>query len=269
MTAPVLTLLEPHKPFVVYSDASKAGLGLVFALKIWRHYLYAKKCEVFTYHKSLKYMFKHKNLNMRQRRWLELISDYQCDIKYHPRKANVVVVALSRKSISEDLYILSLEVNSLLCSMRKLLIENRSQQVILTAVQEFIPLDWEELKDRQKKDSKLAEVIGKIEKSEGLMDFSIREDGTLYYKNRRVIPYEDVPGSEAAFLVGRNEEGLAEFVNKCSVCRLVKEEHQKPADSLERRMKIYIAEIVRLDGVPKTIVSDRDPRFMSRFWQSL
>ena len=166
-TAPVLTLPEPLKPFVVYSDASKAGLGcvlmqegrvvayasrqlknheqnypthdlelaaVVFALKIWRHYLYGEKCEVFTDHKSLQYLFEQKNLNMRQRRWLELISDYQCNIKYHPGKANVVADALSRKSRVEDSSILSSEVNSLLCSMRKLLIENRNWEVVLTTV---------------------------------------------------------------------------------------------------------------------------------------
>jgi hypothetical protein len=117
--------------FVVYSDASKKGLGcvfvqndnviayascqlksyeqnyptcdlelavVVFALKIWRHYLYNEKCEIYTDHKSLKYFFTQKELNMRQMRWLELIKDYDCKINYHPSKANVVVDALSRKS---------------------------------------------------------------------------------------------------------------------------------------------------------------------------
>ncbi|KAL8100489.1 hypothetical protein AgCh_032666 [Apium graveolens] len=70
---------------------------IVFALKIWRHYLYEEKCEIFTDHKSLKYIFTPKELNMRQRRWLELIKDYDCEILYHPEKANVVADALSRK----------------------------------------------------------------------------------------------------------------------------------------------------------------------------
>jgi hypothetical protein len=72
--------------------------SVVHALKTWRHYLMGKRCEVFTDHKSLKYMFTQKELNMRQRRWLELIKDYDLSLQYHPGKANVVADALSRKS---------------------------------------------------------------------------------------------------------------------------------------------------------------------------
>jgi hypothetical protein len=67
-------------------------------LKIWRHYLYGQKCDVYTNHKSLKYIFIQSELIMRQRTWLELIKDYELEIHYHPGKANVVVDALSRKS---------------------------------------------------------------------------------------------------------------------------------------------------------------------------
>ncbi|XP_038887208.1 uncharacterized protein LOC120077398 [Benincasa hispida] len=71
--------------------------AVVFALKIWRHYLYGEKIQIFTDHKSLKYFFTQKELNMRQRRWLELVKDYDCEILYHPGKVNVVANALSRK----------------------------------------------------------------------------------------------------------------------------------------------------------------------------
>ena len=71
----------------------------MFSLKIWRHYLYGEKCRIFTDHKSLKYLFTHKELNLRQRRWLELFKDYDCIVYYHPGKANVVADALSRKMI--------------------------------------------------------------------------------------------------------------------------------------------------------------------------
>ncbi|GJV69731.1 putative reverse transcriptase domain-containing protein [Tanacetum coccineum] len=114
--------------FVVYCDASHQGLGavlmqrekviayaslqlkpneenytthdlelgaVVFALKIWRHYLYGTKCTVFADHKSLQHILDQKDLNMRQRCWLELLADYDCEIRYHPRKANVVADALS------------------------------------------------------------------------------------------------------------------------------------------------------------------------------
>ncbi|KAJ0916075.1 putative nucleotidyltransferase, Ribonuclease H [Helianthus annuus] len=128
--APILTLPEGNDDFVVYCDASKLGLGcvlmqrnkviayasrqlkvheknytthdlelgaVVFALKIWRHYLYGTKCVVFTDHKSLQHIFNQKELNMRQRCWVELLNDYDCEIRYHPGKANVVADALSRK----------------------------------------------------------------------------------------------------------------------------------------------------------------------------
>ncbi|KAL0549929.1 hypothetical protein IC582_014424 [Cucumis melo] len=131
MSALVLTILDGSGSFMIYSDASKKGLGcvlmqqgkvaaydsrylksheqnypthnlelavVVFALKIWRHYLYGEKIQIFIDHKSLKYFFTYKELNMRQRRWLELVKDYDCEISYHPGKTNVVANALSRKA---------------------------------------------------------------------------------------------------------------------------------------------------------------------------
>jgi hypothetical protein len=130
-TAQVLIMPYIHKGFDVYCDASRQGLGcvlmqegkvaayasrqlrkheqnyhthdlelaaIVHALKIWRHYMIGNKCQIFTDHKSLKYIFTQRDLNLRQRRWLELIKDYDLDIQYHPGKANIVADALSRKS---------------------------------------------------------------------------------------------------------------------------------------------------------------------------
>ncbi|GJY44722.1 putative reverse transcriptase domain-containing protein [Tanacetum coccineum] len=70
---------------------------VVFAFKTWRHYLYGMKSVIYTDHKSFQHIFVQKELNMRQRRWIELFSDYDCEILYHPRKANVVADAFSRK----------------------------------------------------------------------------------------------------------------------------------------------------------------------------
>jgi hypothetical protein len=72
--------------------------AVVHALKIWRHYLIGHKSDIYTDHKSLKYIFTQLNLNLRQHRWLELIKDYDLEVHYHPGKANVVADALSRKS---------------------------------------------------------------------------------------------------------------------------------------------------------------------------
>ena len=74
--------------------------AVVFALKIWRHYLYGTKCTIFTDHKSLQHILNQKELNMRQRRWVELLNDYECEIKYHLGKDNVAADALSRKEYS-------------------------------------------------------------------------------------------------------------------------------------------------------------------------
>jgi hypothetical protein len=83
---------------VNYSTHDLELATVVHALKIWRHYLMGKRCELYTDHKSLKYIFTQSNLNLRQRRWLELIKDYDIGINYHPGKANVVANALSRRS---------------------------------------------------------------------------------------------------------------------------------------------------------------------------
>jgi hypothetical protein len=129
-SAPVLILPDLTKKFDIYCDASRQGLkcvlmqegqvvcyasrqlwkheenypthdlelaAVVHALKIWRHYLIGHRCEIYSDHKSLKYIFTQNDLNLQQRRWLELIKDYDLGINYHPGKANVVADALSRK----------------------------------------------------------------------------------------------------------------------------------------------------------------------------
>ena len=90
--------MKPYEQNYPIHDLKLAAV--VFALKIWQHYLYGEKCRIFTDHKNLKYLLTWKELNLRQRRWLELFKDYDCIIYYHPGKANVVADALSRKTIS-------------------------------------------------------------------------------------------------------------------------------------------------------------------------
>nr|GEW49621.1 putative reverse transcriptase domain-containing protein [Tanacetum cinerariifolium] len=108
-SAPNLALSEGSEDFVIYCDASLKGYGAVL-MQLWRHYLYGVKCIVFTDHKSLQYILDQKKLNMRQRRWIELLSDYDCEIHYHPGKVNVMADALSRKEREKPLRVRSLVI---------------------------------------------------------------------------------------------------------------------------------------------------------------
>jgi len=95
LTAYISRQLKTYEVNYLVHDLELAAV--VFALRVWRHYLYGSQVQIFTDHKSLKYLMSQKELNMRQRRWVELIKDYDCIIDYHPGKANVVADALSRK----------------------------------------------------------------------------------------------------------------------------------------------------------------------------
>ena len=91
--------LKTHEKNYPTHDLELAAV--VFALKSWRHYLYGERFEFFSDHKSLKYIFTQKDLNLRERRWMEILEDYDFELQYHPGKANVVADALSRKSYAE------------------------------------------------------------------------------------------------------------------------------------------------------------------------
>jgi hypothetical protein len=217
MTAPILVMHDMEKPFSIYCDASGQGLGcvlmqdghvvayasrqlrkheahyptldlelaiVVHALKIWRHYLMGKRCELYTGHKSLKYIFTQSNLNLRQRRWLELIKDYDLGINYHPVKANVVVDALSRRS-----HVSQLVVNSM---PFELCVEFDKLNHRIVANTEVMEMEvgsslLQEIRRGQLEDEKLQEIKHNIKekKSSG---FSEDDEGVLWYKGRICVP---------------------------------------------------------------------------------
>ena len=184
----MLALPVSGKEFTVYSDASIQGLGcvlmqeerviayasrqlkphekkypvhdlelaaVVLALKLWRHYLYGTKCQLFTDHKSLKYIFTQKELNMRQRRWLELIKDYDLDILYHPGKANVVADALSRKK-NYSLATMLTQQKPLLDELQKLELEVLLEPVeVRLASLRLQPTLFERIKEAQRQDPEI------------------------------------------------------------------------------------------------------------------
>ena len=147
--------------------------AVVFALKIWRHYLYGEKCRIFTNHKSLKYLITQKDLNLRQHHLLELFKDYDCIIDYHPGKANVVADALSRKMIStltlKD-YDWRFDSNGALLAQLRVI--PGLKQMIVNA---------------QKDDANLEDIV-QLVSTRDKTDYAIDESGGLLYKSRLCVP---------------------------------------------------------------------------------
>ena len=319
--------------------------AVVFALKIWRHYLYGEKVDIYTDHKSLKYFFTQKELNMRQRRWLELLKDYDHTIQYHPGKANVVADALSRKSYASTSALLTTQ-KCILYDLQKMEIELKTpgthSKIAHVRVE---PTLIDKIKAAQATDPELINMIKKVQEG-AIPEARIDEKGILRVNSRLCVPNDPElkhkimmeahntpfaihPGGTKMYRDLRHtfwwnnmKREIAEFISRCLTCQRVKAEHQVPKGplqslevpewkwehinmdfvtglpkvsqgldaiwvivdrltksahflpirenfSLERLAGMYINEIVRLHGMPVSIVSDRDPRFTSRFWISL
>ncbi|GJR67848.1 putative reverse transcriptase domain-containing protein, partial [Tanacetum coccineum] len=173
-SAPILALPEGAKNFIIYCDALHRRLGaVVFALKIWRPYMYGTKCTVFTDHKSLQHILDQKELNMRKRRLLELLSDYDSKIRYHPRKANIVADALSRKEQIKPLRVRALVMT-----------------IGLDLPKEILNAQTEA---RKPKNFEVEDVGGMIREEK----LEPRADGTLHLKNR-IFTYKEEMDLETA-----------------------------------------------------------------------
>jgi hypothetical protein len=289
----VLAVPEIGKDFMVYCDASKNGIGcvlmqdrkviayrsrqlrphevnypthdlelaaVVFALKGWRHFLYGAKGKLYTDHKSLKYFFTQKELNMRQQRLLELIKDYDFTINYTPGKANVVADALSKKSTDtqplsrelpkellmdlERLEIQCLEVKSLGSLSAMKVMEERQSDLKYTIFR------------RQEEDPFIEEEIRRIEGGRP-SEFRLGDFRSLWFHNRLRVPdipkikdlilkeahetpYSIHPGStkmymdiEELFWWNNMKREIAKFVSECHTCQRVKAEHQSPAGLMQ------------------------------------
>ena len=223
MTAPVLALPSGKNGYVVYNDASREGLGcvlmqngrviayasrqlkkheqnypthdleltaVVFALKIWRHYLYGVPCQIFTDHKSLQYIFTQKELNLRQRRWLELIKDYDYTIEYHPGKANVVADALSRKPEGSYTYLQTIYL-PLLIELRSLGVQLQVADTGTLLASFYVrSLVVDQIKEGQKQVSEMIMLRAEIEGGRK-PEFQIRDDGVIVRGSRMCVPEID------------------------------------------------------------------------------
>ncbi|GJX95543.1 putative reverse transcriptase domain-containing protein [Tanacetum coccineum] len=235
-SAPILALPEGSKDFVVYCDASHKGLGDVLMQREKRHYLYETKCTVSTDHKSLQHILDQKELNMRQRRWLELLSDYDCEIRYHSGKANVVADALSRKEQNKPLRVRALVMTIGL---------NLPKQILEAQIEAQKPENF-----------KKEDVRGMIKKDIPKEKLEPRADRTLclngkswlpcYGDLRTVIMHESYkskysihPGSDKMYQDMKKlywwpnmKADIATYVSKCLTCAKVKAEHQRPSGLL-------------------------------------
>nr|GEZ18239.1 putative reverse transcriptase domain-containing protein [Tanacetum cinerariifolium] len=244
-SAHILALPEGAKDFIHEKNYTTHDLELgevVFALKIWRHYLYGTKCTMFTDHKSLQHILDQKELNMRQCRWLELLSDYDCEIGYHPGKANVVADDFSRKE-----WIKPLRVRALVMMIGL----DLPKQIFGAQTEAKKPenLKKEDVGGMLIENSKDPEIFRK-EKLEP------RTDGTLCFNNRSRLPcYGDLralimheahkskysvhPGSDKMYQDLKQlywwpdmKADIATYISKCLTCLRVKAEHQKPSGLL-------------------------------------
>nr|GEU36341.1 putative reverse transcriptase domain-containing protein [Tanacetum cinerariifolium] len=286
-SAPILALPEGTENIIVYCDASLKGYGavlmqrekviayasrqlkkheenymthdlelgaVVFALRLWRHYLYGTKCTVYTDHKSLQYILDQKELNMRQRRWIELLSDYDCEICYHPaqieamkeenvRAENLGIRDMIMHESHKSKYSIHLGSDKMYQDLKKLYWWPNMKADIATFVSKC--LTCAKVKNEQQKPSDLLQQpeILELKWEKITMDFVSGLPKTL-------------SGYDSIWVI---------------VDRLTKSAHflsTKKTDSIEKLAQLYLKEIVCRHGVPVSIISDRDIRIDTYLWSN-
>ncbi|GKB57161.1 reverse transcriptase domain-containing protein [Tanacetum coccineum] len=246
--------------------------AVVFTLKTWRHYLYGTKSVIYTDHKSLQHIFDQKELNMRQRRWIELFSDYKCEIRYHPGKANVVADALSRK---ERLKPRRENVPAKSLHGLDQQMEKKEDESLY-----FMDCIWVPLVGGVR-----TVIMDEAHKSK----YSMHPRADKMYHDLRDMYWwsgmkRDIATYQLEISEWKWDKITMDFITKLPrsknghdtiwviVDRLTKSAHFldiREDYSTERLAKIYIDEIVVRHGVPVSIISYRDGRFTSRSWQTV
>ena len=288
-SAPILIVLDRGQGYTVYCDASRARLGcvlmqsgrvvaygsrqlnnheqnypthdmelaaVVFALKILHHYLYGEEFEVYSDHKSMKYIFTQRDLNMRQRRWMEFLEDYDFTLHYHPGKANVVADTLSRKSRGALASIAFREWQMLeTVGQFRLQYSEQTQGTLGSLV--ATPSLLSRVIESQWQDAEIVSIRDRVQLGTGDEGWTVHVDGSLRYRGQVVVPqladlreeilrefhcsrffvhpsgmkmYQDL---RRQYYWSGMKRHVGDFVRRCLTCQQVKAEHQKPAGLLQ------------------------------------
>nr|GFC50449.1 retrotransposon protein, putative, Ty3-gypsy subclass [Tanacetum cinerariifolium] len=258
------------KPYEVnYPTHDLELAAVVFALKIWRHSLYGESCDIFTDHKSLKYIFTQRELNMRQRSWLELLKDYDTNIQYHPGKANVKFHLDDDNVLWHDTRLVVPNDASLREAIEAMLVEAHSSPF---SVHPGSTKMYHDLKQYfwwsgMKRD--VATFVSRCLVCQQVKIEHQRASGLLQPLDIPVWKWDEI---SIDFVTGLPQTRRRHDAIWVVVDRLTKSAHFlliRKDYSVSSLAEIFQQEIVRLHGTPSAIVSDRDPRFASRFWKGL
>ncbi|GJV75653.1 putative reverse transcriptase domain-containing protein [Tanacetum coccineum] len=261
-------ILELLKKEELYAKFSK----LVFALKIWRHYLYGTKCTVFIDHKSLQHILDQKELNMRQRHWLELLSDYDCEIRYHLRKANVVANALSRKEPQIEAQkpenFKNKDVGGMIRKdIPKEKLEPHVDGTLCLNGRSWLPCygDLKTVIMHESHKSKYSIHPGSNKMYQDMKKLywwpNMKADIATYWDNITMDFVTKLPKSSQGY---DTIWVIVDQLTKSAIFIPMRE-----TDPMEKLARMYLKKVVTRHGIPVSIICDCDGRFASNFWRSL